>query len=149
MTWSWKTNTLQVKKSHHQHVPDTHQILHVLSILLSAIKLPTAVPESLLGATMIHSKPPESGSLSAFNIPCCSDHSCHLHFLFVTLVACNFITLWGQEVTPAFVSHVTKSLLPSFTLPKKTNCSISPHWEIPLVFMVRKNSLAAPRSSKS
>lgn len=118
-----------------------------LSILISAIKLPTAVPKSLLGATVIHSKPPESWSLSAFNIPSCWDHLCHLHLLWVTMVACKTLTPEGR--TPGFVSHVTQSLLPSLTLPMKMNCGTSSHQEISSLSIVRKNFLAAPRSIKS
>lgn len=79
------------------------------SVLISAIKLRTAVPESLLGAAMIHSKPPQSGSLSAFNIPSHSDHFCHLHFLLVTLVACNAIALRGQDGTRLLCYPISSS----------------------------------------
>lgn len=118
-------------------------------ILTSAIRLPTAVPWLSVGNYSNTQQTPQSGRISAFNIPFCPDCFCHLCFPLVTLVACNAIALWRQDEAPAFVSHVIQPFLWSVTLPKKINCSISSHQEIPLVSMVRKIPLATPTSIKS
>lgn len=129
------------------HWPNPLSVHQFLLVLLDYLQLSL---DSLLGITAIHSNPPpQSVRISAFNIPSCPDCFCHLCFPLATLVACNAIAPWGQDEAPAFVSHVIQSFLWSVTLPKKINCSISSHQEIPLVSMVRKNPLATPTSIKS
>lgn len=148
---SWKISTVKVKKG---AITNVFQSLTKSSvcppILISAIRLPTAVPWLSVGNySNTQQPPPQSVRISAFNIPSCPDSFCHLCFPLATLVACNAIAPWGQDEAPAFVSHVIQSFLWSVTLPKKINCSISSHQEIPLVSMVRKNPLATPTSIKS
>lgn len=125
--------------SHSQNPSCARQVLTVLSNYLQLF--PSLCWE-------LHSKPHKSGSLSALNISSCSNHLSHLHFLLVTLVACNIITLVKARLNLSF-SVACHNLFFHYLLLLKEMCSISCHQEIFLVSTVRKNSLVAPRFIKS